>query len=397
MPLSYHNHRYHRYSVASKEPPGTTMAPPPKEETGFNAIKASQDLSLTLTPIYKPATSHQPSETLSQRQHASTATDSLENDSSLPTKVLDHPPTTAADDIESLSPNETVLYLAYGSNLFSETFLGQRGIRPFSQVNVLVPELRLTFDMPGLPYAEPCFAATRFQSEVEELCGEEEEDEDEDYEGEEMESEKAPLMLNQDYQKDLWHKPLIGVVYEVSLADYARIIASEGAGRGYRDMIVDCYPFPKSYSPTDPVPDVPDTKPFRAHSLLSPAVGGDGKNSGVRPNPWHAQPSTRYLNLLTSGAAEHDLPLSYREYLGQFRPFRITTTRQKIGKVLFLILWGPTFMMLMGVSQLLAGPDGRSPAWLIAIIDLIYGVMWWSYDTVFVKWFGEGERTIGDT
>jgi hypothetical protein len=39
-----------------------------------------------------------------------------------------------------------MLYLAYGSNLSNETFRGNRGIKPLSQVNVQVPSLRLTLD-----------------------------------------------------------------------------------------------------------------------------------------------------------------------------------------------------------------------------------------------------------
>lgn len=51
---------------------------------------------------------------------------------------------------------KTILYLAYGSNLAAETFLVKRAIRPMSQVNVVVPELVMTFDLAGLPYVEPC-------------------------------------------------------------------------------------------------------------------------------------------------------------------------------------------------------------------------------------------------
>src|SRR5262245_9154043 len=43
---------------------------------------------------------------------------------------------------------KSVLYLAYGSNLCNETFRGVRGIKPLSQINVVVPSLRLTFDLP---------------------------------------------------------------------------------------------------------------------------------------------------------------------------------------------------------------------------------------------------------
>ena len=259
--------------------------------------------------------------------------------------------------------------------------------------------------MPGLPYAEPCFAATRFKSEVEEMYHDEFEDETAD-EGVDEGLEKTPLMRGQDYHKDRWHKPLIGVVYEVSLSDYAKIIATEGGGRGYRDIVVDCYPFAEKSTPSDPVPDIPNTKPFKAHSLLSPGAKVNThsqahhnpckKYPGVRPNPTHAQPSARYLKLLTSGAAEHKLPDAYREYLSQIRPYRITTTGQKIGKVLFLLIWGPAFLMLLALSKALAGEDGRSPAWLNRVTDILSAAMWGSYDCFFLRMFGEGERTIED-
>ena len=123
------------------------------------------------------------------------------------------------DQLASLSrgaqeKQKTVLYLAYGSNLCNETFLGKRAIRPLSQINVMVPSLRLTFDLPGIPYSEPCFANTALRS-PDAL------DHDDD-----------------DYHKNRWHKGLIGVVYEVTLSDYAHIIATEGGGSSYKDILV---------------------------------------------------------------------------------------------------------------------------------------------------------------
>lgn len=375
-----------------------TEAPPPSPYR-FNANDAFQSaLDLLLSPFQKPPSQDLDRglpDTAAQRQHASTAADSHDKDSSLQDKVLHHDP--VLEDEKSLSPPESVLYLAYGSNLSSKTFRGTRGIKPLSQINVVVPQLRLTFDMPGFPYAEPCFAATRLHTEAEEtVAGEGPDDAGES-------SEKDPLIApSQDYHRDTWLKPLVGVVYEVTLADYARIIATEGGGRGYKDIVVDCYPFPDSYRPSDPVPDRPVTAPFKAHSLLSPAAQGGstrgrkGRPPGARPDPYHAQPSPRYLGLITAGAAEHSLPLAYRDYLAQIRPYRVTTSLQAIGRLLFAGMWAPSIILTMVLSRVCAGPDGRSPAWLGVLSDLMLQVMWWSYDAVFVRVFGEGERTIGD-
>jgi hypothetical protein len=73
------------------------------------------------------------------------------HDRALDVDSLIHPKDKAAA-IEKTE--KTILYLAYGSNLSSETFRKTRGIVPISQVNVLVPDLTLTFDLPGVPYLE---------------------------------------------------------------------------------------------------------------------------------------------------------------------------------------------------------------------------------------------------
>src|SRR5271154_3155403 len=64
---------------------------------------------------------------------------------------------------DGASESQTVLYLGYGSNLGAETFRGKRNIKPLSQVNVVVPELSLTFDLPGIPYSEPCIGNVRYR------------------------------------------------------------------------------------------------------------------------------------------------------------------------------------------------------------------------------------------
>lgn len=201
--------------------------------------------------------------------------------------------------------------------------------------------------------------------------------------------------------------PLVGVVYEVTITDYAKIIATEGGGGGYKDIVVDCYPFPKSQSPTDPIPEHPETKPFKAHTLLSPSEDPDpshltSKDRKLpppyrRPKSCYAQPSARYLDLINTGAAEHNLPLPYRRYLSQFQPYRITTVRQMFGKAIFVALWVPALITIISLSKLLAGPDGRSPPWLVRGSNLLFNVMWTTYDYFFAPIFGDGERTMEDT
>ncbi|KAK5800125.1 hypothetical protein VI817_002337 [Penicillium citrinum] len=365
----------------------------------------------------------QPPTTSKQRRRASSLKGSLDEDTHLSEKIAKH-----LDEKEILSEviggGNTVFYLAYGSNLSAKTFLGKRGIKPLSQIAVLVPGLRLTFNLPGVPYAEPCFATTQFRDpkSLEEQESGSEYDAVPDIE-EEYHSEKAPLVTKTRERRvhasaHCWNKPLIGVVYEVTLADYAKIIATEGGGGSYRDIVVDCHAFPDDYKYTDPVPSHPDTPSFKAHTLLSQGAEGAWRhnaghttsafvsptedpraspscvNPHMRPNLNYAQPSVRYLNLLITGAAEHNLPLSYQKYLSDFRPYQITTFRQKLGKLTMMISWGPLIIMLLTLCKQFGGPDGRSPPWLVSLLNLSFAAMWNSYDYIF-KWvFGDGERTL---
>lgn len=203
--------------------------------------------------------------TTPERQQASLGTNSLEQDTRLAQKLLgkwDYD-IENGEGGEKPHPEKTVLYLAYGSNMDTETFTGKRGIRPVSLVNVYVPELRLTFDLAALPYLEPCYATVRYRHVPD---GREHHDP-----GDGDGDEKQPLVHEDEHNEDRkrWNKPLVGVVYELTARDYAWMISTESGGRGYRSGTVTCYPFPESYDPADEVPDRPTTQPFQAQSLLS--------------------------------------------------------------------------------------------------------------------------------
>jgi hypothetical protein len=294
-------------------------------------------------------------------------------DASLKDAPLDATATTPLDISAAQEKEKTVLYLAYGSNLCNETFRGVRGIKPLSQVNVLVPSLRLTFDLAGIPYAEPCFANSARR----------------------IPDAPLPDPSEPHYHKDRWQKGLVGVVYEVTLSDYAHIIATEGGGASYHDILVDCHVLPFA----DTVPSRPTTAPFKAHTLFAPTVRPDEARTSdrtSRPDPSYAQPSARYLKLITDGAAECELPAEYQEYLHNIRPYTITTRKQAAGKALFTAIWMPFILMIFAMSRRLQDDKGRAPKWFARLAAMIFAGMWLSYDGVFKKTFGDGERTIGD-
>ncbi|KFY22370.1 hypothetical protein V491_02816, partial [Pseudogymnoascus sp. VKM F-3775] len=95
-----------------------------------------------------------------------------------------------------------------------------------------------------------------------------------------------------------------------------------------------------------------------------------------------------------SGAAEHNLPDEYREYLAQIRPYVATRTSQKIGRIAFAALWAPIFLPIMIVSRKLVDDKGVAPGWLKLVMDGLKVAMWGSYDIFYKHIWGEGERTV---
>jgi hypothetical protein len=281
----------------------------------------------------------------------------------------DDQPIDLASLLQDTSPSttDTVLYLGYGSNLSAETFLRKRNIKPLSQANVVVPSIALTFNLPGIPYNEPCFANSRYRDE----------DDSTTKEG------------TSEYHKDRWHKGLVGVVYEVTKSDYAHIIATEGGGSGYQDVVVPCYTL--SSNPKDAVPLHPSGTHGKAHTLLAP-------QTKLRSDPSYAQPSARYLKLITDGAAEHALPYEYQDFLHQIRTYHPTTTKQRLGSFIFLSIWAPIlFFMFQGPASIFLRPDGTYPPWFAAFSRAVFTGCWGSYDHFFKPMFGDGERTTKET
>ena len=310
---------------------------------------------------------------------------------------LDEEPVDLSASVDALlnsgpEASKTILYLAYGSNLCAETFLGKRGIRPISQVNVVVPELVMTFDLAGIPYVEPCFANTAYRSSKASIPNP----------PSTTLSEKTSLLTSNpnlrsvDPQWHYWSKGLVGVVYEVTPADFAHIIATEGGGSSYQDVLVDCHVLP---SGTTEVPSSPTTGSFKAHTLFSPTTSPDkpppaGGGRLGRPDPEHAQASARYLKLITDGADEHDLPAEYKKYLHSLRPYTITSNRQRLGKFVFMSVWFPIMMALFGLGKLFHDKNGRSPQWFARLSGVVFQGVWMSYDGFFKGLFGDGERTV---
>ncbi|KAI1497213.1 hypothetical protein F5X99DRAFT_413304 [Biscogniauxia marginata] len=330
----------------------------------------------------------------------------------------------AADKSPELAPN-TVLYLAYGSNLCAETFLGFRGIRPLGQINVSAPAFDLTFDLPGLPYLEPCFANTaprkipkppipgdppKFPPGLH--YG------DVDVGDASATSLLLPPALPR--RGPTWSRGLYGVVYEVTPEDYAKIVATEGGGASYQDVLTPCVALPPALHIPEkpPIPELP--RPFLAHTLYAPRLpdapppDGDDDNDddarprgkkgwarGLllpvrRPSPDYAQPSPRYLKLIRDGAREHRLPDEYQAYLSALSAYRATTLRQELGRLLFLVLALPPLVVVLVLSRVLTDENGNVPPRLAVAATVVLNLVWAAYDVVFKPVFGDGERTVDE-
>ncbi|KYK59047.1 gliotoxin biosynthesis protein GliK [Drechmeria coniospora] len=299
--------------------------------------------------------------------------------------------TQAAEDaapVGDADASDTVLYLAYGSNLSAETFLGMRKIRPLSQMNVSVPILQLTFDLPGVPYREPCFANVGFRD------------------GPESERRGRPTAPAADPTRAgyEWDGHLMGVVYEVTQKDWRTIMRTEGAGSSYKEVAVPCIPLRSTLVGDAARPNRPPS--FLARTLYASYVpdGGDDDagrcrwwhrltRGRQRPNPGYAQPSARYLKLLKDGAREHGLPDVYQQYLASLQPYTATHRRQKAGQLLFLTTWAPLLVFFLTMTNVLADETGKLPTWLASCVTGSFNLMWLSYDAVFKPIFGDGERT----
>ncbi|KAJ5019491.1 Gamma-glutamyl cyclotransferase gliK [Colletotrichum sp. SAR 10_99] len=326
----------------------------------------------------------------------------------------------AAASSESSSEATSVLYLAYGSNLSAETFLGARGIRPLSQTNVSAPALSLIFDLPGLPYREPCFANTT-PRKVPQLP-----DPSDPPKLPPVPPLPQPPHSTADVEKgaptktppDLgWSKGLYGVVYEVTPEDYATIVATEGGGSSYLDILTPCISLPPRVSvPEKPPIDIP--KPFFAHTLYSPAIpeddnkppskhdDDDDKPSDPRkkwyyhlitpprrPDPTYAQPSARYLKLITDGAAEHELPDDYQAWLASLQPYTVTSCRQQLAQWLLTAVFFPVMLLFFQLNKWVANKEGKVPLWLGVSLSVVFNMLWMGYDAVLKPVFGDGERT----
>lgn len=304
--------------------------------------------------------------------------------------------TTDPDKAAPAEPkSETVLYLAYGSNLSSKTFRGTRNIHPLSSINVHVPSLTLTFDLPGVPYLEPCFGNVRWRDSESESSSSSTPSLLDSQELEVESEDKDTQNQKEDKNNNKWTQGLVGVLYELTPSDYAIVIATEGGGSSYQEVRVACYPLARDLPR---LPKSPSQPPIWGITLMdkesdssSPLPSSKAARS---PHRTTAQPSPRYASLLQNGSIEHSLPLSYQKHLSLLECYRITHYRQYLGRAFYVVAFAPALLSVMLLGKMLSDKKtGKTPKWLAAIMGVASRVMWGFYEKVGRGIWGEGERT----
>ncbi|KAF1950194.1 hypothetical protein CC80DRAFT_456340 [Byssothecium circinans] len=234
-----------------------------------------------------------------------------------------------------------IWYLAYGSNMSSEKFTGNRGIVPLDTALVRIPGWTLTMEVPGLPYSEPSFSSIKPR---EADCDDEATDPD-----------------------------VTGVAYLITEDQYRQVIASEGGGIAYSDI---CLTGKILDEMTARVP-----RDITVHTL--------GTAMKRRPSPL---PSQRYMDLLITGGKECHLPLEYQKYLSNIAVYEPSTSAwAKLGALLFLTIWSPVMGNLEKITTRSIGKDGNAQWFIIWLVRGVMHIIWASHDFIFAPVFGRGD------
>ncbi|KAF9360963.1 hypothetical protein BGX34_007397 [Mortierella sp. NVP85] len=273
----------------------------------------------------------------------------------MPSKTIDLNSTeSTADTTATQDESSTVWYLAYGSNMEPKVFTGRRKIKPIESKVVNVPGYWLSFDIRGIPYLEPCFASilkmdpSRLHDKAYAL-----EVHSRTQHGREFLWDET----HPEHPQRSYPPVLQGVAHRITLKDWQMVIQSEGGWghdvpTGYNQIQVDCKVLDSKESLT-------------AHVL-------EARPLSIKP---FCQPSARYKNLLTSGAAHHHLEPSYQRYLAQIIPYECVGFRRRTARILFSILNVPIvfpfalFVILRSRMQSKSSRLRRPPFWAAWFFD----------------------------
>lgn len=232
--------------------------------------------------------------------------------------------------------NTRLWYFSYGTNMNPKTFESMH-IRPTRCVAGTL-DLYLNFQMLVIPYMEPCFPSV------------------------------GP-------ERTLPDQPHChGVAFEVTDREFRHICLKE-AGNGHKGL---------GYEVTDMRCRTYDGRELECKvlRLVNP------RRIGFQPFP-----SRRYCNLFEEGARAHHLDSDYQAWIRSLPRYDGPQSfRQKIGKVIFLLIFAPPQVVLILLSQFWR-PE-QSPRFISTFLHLLSYPTWWCYTNVFRPIFGTGAGEI---
>ena len=124
---------------------------------------------------------------------------------------------------KTVGNGDQIWYFGYGSNMCSSV-MQRRGLKLLDIQAVKLPGHLLTFDVFGLPYSEPAMASIAEYS----------------------------IISDETRDPDSVRPPEVsGVAYLLSLQDFRRLVATEGGGVAYKEILVRGYQIHRASEPLD--------------------------------------------------------------------------------------------------------------------------------------------------
>ncbi|KAL7750365.1 hypothetical protein RI367_004138 [Sorochytrium milnesiophthora] len=232
------------------------------------------------------------------------------------------------------------------------TLTVRRKVHPLESIPVKVPEFRLTFQAPGFPYVEPAFAS------IERIA-----------ERKQPSRDKA--------EPECVH----GVAYKITQSDYDRIRDTEMGnghpGLGYDDEVVECVVL----------------------QAVENRKAGDKLQARALTLPKHMRhdqllPSYRYWKMLCDGAARHDLPDHYQQWMRSLPHYKPNSTRQNLGRYASLLLGMPVIIAMAAMYLMQRYWRTKVPYAVPKFTRMYSSVMWTVHDYCTQHIFGNGGTAV---
>ncbi|GAA6031728.1 hypothetical protein JCM8097_001955 [Rhodosporidiobolus ruineniae] len=249
----------------------------------------------------------------------------------------------------SADAHRTRWLVLYGPHLFP-AHLGRllKGVKPVSSSAVVVHDTWLAFDVPGIPFLQPCYATALVKGF----------NDDGEWQGSSaLKGEKGDARDGEEYKRWVWERACPGMAHEFigKLPPNLEGLAYE-LDDGDFDTVLSAV---RAASPATPSSLVP----LRCTKF----VNGDPSNpfgeitaellvAQPPSRPVGLQPSQKYHRLIMAGAFLNVLSQPYLAHLQSLQPFVPSTRLKSLAQSFFRLLLLPSFLVFYLPSRLLSIP-----------------------------------------